>query len=268
MTIKHAASLCFGGHREYAKKRLQRLKAARLIGERPRKQFDPSILFLRHRGLLMLRERGILELYPQFSMSTLLRRAQVSELTISHELAVVDLKVAFHAAAKAHDNLSVVEFNTWPRLNQFVVPDGIIKPDAFMRVRETRADGIIQEHAFYLELDRSTEPLGTLVTRARGYMAHRKRAGEPSIPFRVLYVLRLDGRRTNIALRLLTSTPPVLSLVSLATSADVKKDPFGAIWTRPLDYKAGSPTPSRLLRKLNPNRKKERAPRNSHVLPA
>jgi len=41
MTPGHAAKLYFDGKPEATKKRLQKLKAAGLIGERPRRAFDP-----------------------------------------------------------------------------------------------------------------------------------------------------------------------------------------------------------------------------------
>ena len=46
MTTDHATALYFDGNYVPAKKRLQKLKAAGLISERPRKVFGPSILFL------------------------------------------------------------------------------------------------------------------------------------------------------------------------------------------------------------------------------
>lgn len=46
MTTDHATALYFDGKNEAAKKRLQKLKTAGLISERPRRAFEPSILFL------------------------------------------------------------------------------------------------------------------------------------------------------------------------------------------------------------------------------
>src|SRR5436190_23974604 len=91
MTTEHVASLYFNGHAEMAKKRLQKLKSAGLLTERPRKQFEPSILFLTGKGITTLRDYGILELYPQFDTATLTRRARVSDITLRHELAVMDV---------------------------------------------------------------------------------------------------------------------------------------------------------------------------------
>src|ERR1700722_10245128 len=73
MTIEHATALYFNGTGEYAKKRLQKIKAAGFIGERPRRTFDRSVLFLTRKGLALLQERGLLREYPSFSLSTLER---------------------------------------------------------------------------------------------------------------------------------------------------------------------------------------------------
>jgi hypothetical protein len=52
MTKDHVTALYFEGKGEAAKKRLQKLKAAKLISERPRRAFEPSILFLTRDGLV------------------------------------------------------------------------------------------------------------------------------------------------------------------------------------------------------------------------
>ena len=63
MTLAHASTLFFGGKPEAAKKRVQKLKAAGYVRERPRHTYEPSVLFLtapadavRQRPLV--RERG------------------------------------------------------------------------------------------------------------------------------------------------------------------------------------------------------------------
>lgn len=255
MTIKHIASLYFESGREYAKKRLQKLKSAQLLTERPRKQFEPSLLFLTRNGLSVLKAHGILDLYPSFEIADLVHRARVSDMTLQHELAVLDLKVAFYTAAR-EQNISILNFSTWPLLHQFKVSSDVVKPDAFARVRETAPDGSVREHSFYIELDRSTEGLATLCDRARSYALHKKSIPHSketfsysnlSGPFRVLYVLLSKERRDNVAHRLRTMTPPILSLVSLSTFAEVLRDPFNAIWVRPVDYKNPLRTTHRLL---------------------
>ena len=241
MTIDHAAALYFEARREYAKKRLQKLKIEGLIGERPRLQFERSVLFIKTKGLIALRQEGILDLYPDLGTVALTRRAQVSEMTLRHELAVMDLKVAFHLRANCDSSISVLEFTTWPLLNQFDVNGSIVKPDAFVRLNENLADGT-REHCFFVELDRSTEPFSMLCARAQNYRsfavqkASFGRIGRPS-PFRVLYILQSRERRDNLARRLADLTPPIHSLVWLAAFHDVMAEPFGGIWSRPIDYK-------------------------------
>lgn len=46
MTSKHVATLYFEGRAEAAKKRLQKLKTAGFVKERPRRAYEPSLLFL------------------------------------------------------------------------------------------------------------------------------------------------------------------------------------------------------------------------------
>jgi hypothetical protein len=54
-------------------------------------------------------------------------------------------------------------------------------------------------------------------------------------PFRVLILT--EERRNNMAERLLQNEPPVLTMVWLTTFDEIKTDPLGAIWMRPLDYR-------------------------------
>jgi predicted transcriptional regulator len=60
MTTGHVAVLYFDGRKESAKKRLQKLKAAGLVGERKRHVNQPSVLFLTRTGLLLFQKHGIL----------------------------------------------------------------------------------------------------------------------------------------------------------------------------------------------------------------
>ena len=46
MTLKHVGDIFFDGKAEYAKKRIQRIKAAELVSERGRKMNEPAVLFL------------------------------------------------------------------------------------------------------------------------------------------------------------------------------------------------------------------------------
>lgn len=255
MTTDHATTLYFDGNYEPSKKRLQKLKAAGLITERPRRAFEPSILFLTRKGLTLLQEKGVLAQYPAFDLPALDRRAHVSNLTIRHELEVMDVKTAFHAAIKATASFIIAEFSTWPLLNEFTAyrPGGNgvevpVKPDGFIRIHETNADGDKFERAFFLELDRSSEVQETLVAKAGCYLDYYRRGGFAvrnratrddfkKFPFRVLMVFKNAERRNNTALRLLQNTPPILTMVYLSTLEEVTHDPTGAIWIRPLDYR-------------------------------
>lgn len=255
MTAGHIATLHFEGKREAAKKRLQKLKAAGLIGERKRNVNEASVLFLTRKAFSLLREQGVLSEYPTLSIPTLERRAQVGALTIRHELEVMDVKAAFHSAHSKLDDLTLAEFSTWPLLNQFEAQKPgfngkaiLVKPDGFIRIHEKEKDGGVSEHAFFLEVDRSSETLDTLVNRASCYVEYYKSGGfavrngaPPSAfkdyPFRILMVFKTAERRNNIAEQLLESKPPIFTQVYLATLEEVTKNPLGPIWIRPIDYR-------------------------------
>jgi len=255
MTTDHAAALYFEGKGEAAKKRLQKLKTAGLVGERPRQAFEPAILFLTRKGLALLQKEGVLNEYPAFDLPALDRRARVSGLTIRHELEVMDVKTSFHAAIGKASPFSIAEFSTWPLLNEFKAyradyggAEVVVRPDGFIRIHEMEADGTKFEHAFFLEVDRSNEVQETLVAKAVCYRDYYSRGGFAvrsgatrdefkEYPFRVLMTFKNSERRNNTASRLLEISPPVLSMVWLATTSEVIADPLGSIWIRPLDYR-------------------------------
>src|SRR6266581_4708905 len=82
MGIGHIAALYFGGRQEAAKKRLQKLKAAGFIAERPRRPYEPAVLFLTRAAFMLLTEHGALADCPQLSWAQLEKRARVSDLTL------------------------------------------------------------------------------------------------------------------------------------------------------------------------------------------
>src|SRR5258706_11959838 len=170
MTTEHAALLHFGGSKEAAKKRLQKIKAGCLISQRLRRAFEPSVLFLTRKGLVSLQKQGVLNDYPEFDLPVLDRRTRVSDLTIRHELEVMDVKAAFHAAIKTTSSFTIEEFSTWPLLNEFKVyrpgnngQEVHVKPDGFIRIHETETDGDKFERTFFIEVDRSTEVQEVLI---------------------------------------------------------------------------------------------------------
>jgi hypothetical protein len=260
MTAQHIAALYFDGRPDATKKRLQKLKSGGVIRERPRKARDPAILFLTKRGFKALKDHGQLSDYPKLTWDALDKRARVSELTVRHELEVMNVKAAMAPAINRTQNLSVVEFSTWPLLFQFEARRSaidptqggkiLVKPDGFIRVHERQPDGSRFEQYFFLEVDRSTETQETLAQKALCYLDYFKRGGlaarfghpNPAqaykeFPFRVLMVFRNAERRNNAAERLLLCRPPILSLVWLSTSAEVTDDPMSAIWITPREYR-------------------------------
>ena len=219
MTLAHIAALYFDGKREMAKKRVQRLKTAGIVRERPRQVSDPSVLFLTRKAFELLRDNGHLADYPAIDIGDLERRAQVSNLTIRHELEVMNVKAAMVTAINTAERFRVAEFTTWPALYQFKAcrPNGeqvTVKPDGFIRILETESDGGLSEHTFFFEVDRSTETLDVLAQRCHCYLdyyrsgAFAMRNGQPrdeyrNFPFRVLMTAKSTERRDNIAERLL-----------------------------------------------------------------
>jgi len=247
MTAAHVAALHFDGAKEMAKKRLQKLKSEGYVGERRRLVNEPAALFITRKGLNLLRAHGVLANYPAFTLPALEKRAQVSKLTIDHELEVMDVKAAFSMAMHGSPTFSVAEFCTWPRLHQFEA-DVLVKPDGFVRIFEKEQDDGLSEHSFFVEVDRSTETLDTLTSRAAAYLDYYKsggfaekqgaaRSAYKDYPFRVLIVLKTAERRNNLVERLLQNLPPILTLVYVTTFAEVKSHPLGAVWTRPVDYR-------------------------------
>jgi hypothetical protein len=254
MTIRHIATLYFDGKAEAAKKRIQKLKAASFLAERPRRHHEPSILTLTRLGFEALAEHGRLAGLPETAWADVKGRLQVSELTLRHELGVMDVKAAMFRSLRQSPGTEIAEFATWPALIEFEASSGVgaaevvVKPDGFIRIRETDATGDVFEHTFYLELDRSTEAQETLVSRCACYVDYYRRGGlavrngRPAsdykdFPFRTLIILKSAERRNNTAERLLLLQPPILSQVWLTTVKEVLSDAFGQIWIRPLDYR-------------------------------
>ena len=254
MTSGHVSTLYFDNKREYTKKRLQKIKAAGFIGERKRNANEPSVLFLTRKGFTHLKNEGQLSQYPSFGANSFEARANVSQFTLRHELEIMDVKAAFHAALVKSETFSIAEFSTWPLLHQFEAPvngygsDVLVKPDGFIRIHEKEADGGLSEHALFLEVDRSSETQDTLVNRAGAYLAYYKsggfavrngapRDGFKEYPFRVLMVFKSAERRNNMAARLVENNPPILTLVWLTTLGEVTDNPLGAIWIQPKDYR-------------------------------
>lgn len=256
MTAAHMAALHFAGSKEAAKKRLQKLKTAGLISERKRRVNEPSVLFLTRKGFALLSSENLLAEFPRLSATAFEKRANVSPLTIRHELEVMNVKAAFYSALQNSETFSIAEFSTWPKLHEFKAlrpgyeaAEVLVKPDGFIRIHEKEKDGGFSEHTFFLEVDRSTETQTTLVNRVGCYLDYYKsggfavangasRSAYKEYPFRVLVVLKSAERRDNTAERLLHNNPPIRTLAYLSTFPEATADPVGKIWIRPADLTA------------------------------
>lgn len=251
MSTSHVAQLYFDGRIEAAYKRLQKLKADGYLTERPRRAAEPAVVSITRKAFNALLDRGLLHSFPDLSDAAFDKRNRVSDLTVRHELDVMEVKTAIDTAARAGaapkmPTLSVVQFSTWPALFQFKAHptnqrEMLVKPDAFVRIHETSPDGLF-EHTFFAELDRSTETITTLVEKCLGYRDYYQRGGlavrygakrerYAEFPFRVLFVLRT-------AEALIALPTPILAQVWATTFTEVITTPLGPIWTRPLDYRA------------------------------
>lgn len=251
MSSVHVASLYFNGSRDAAIKRLQKIKAAGLVGERKRHVSEPSILYLTRKGFTVLQGRNLLLEYPPLPATAFERRANVSELTIRHELEIMDVKTAFHVAISNLERLSIDQFSTWPRLSEFEVTrpgyggrETPVRPDGFIRIN---VQGEFVE-TYFLEVDRSSKTQDKLVAQAMCYREYYFGGGFAvrngttrdkfkEFPFRVLIVCKSADRRNNTAERLLLSNPPISTMVWLSTLAEVTANPLGPIWIRPQDYR-------------------------------
>jgi len=257
MSLNHISLMYFEGRKEAATKRVRHLKAAGAIAEYPRQRYQPSILFLSSTGFELLQTHRLLVDHPALTWNRIRRRAYVSNQMLRHELAILDVKAALRSAAANGDGIKLVEFLTWQRLFQFKARLtnqarlSLIQPDGFIRLRQTTVGANVIDHAFFIEVDRSTESQDTLVRRAAFYVDYYrsggyaiKQGGESSdfkhFPFRVLFILQNEERRNNLAERLLLNCPPILTQIWLTTIDAVTNNPLGPIWIRPLDYRSAT----------------------------
>lgn len=254
MTTAQAAALYFENRLPAAQKRLQKLKRAQFVRDRVRHTSDPAVIFLTKEGYETLKRHNQLAGLPLISDSQFAARCQVSSLTLRHETDVVGVKAAFMNALARYQSAQTIEFTTWPRLYQFSTHGAltgygasriIVKPDGFLCIHEKVEDGI-DEHCFFVEIDRSSESQTVIATKAECYRNHYRsggfaeqrggcRAEYEQYPFRVLTVFKTANRRDNIAQRLLNMNPPVKTMVWMTTIAEALNDPLGPIWIRPVD---------------------------------
>jgi hypothetical protein len=261
LTIKHAAALFFDGSEEAATKRLQKLVAAKVLRRREGKFNEPNIYEFTAKAFEVLRDHRQLNEYAHFSWTEAMnKRARVGKSKLLHELSVMDVFAALDPAIAALPNFHVVEFGTWPKLYQFLLSRKVkdkqgylrpqtvkVGPDGFLRVFEENSAQKNGLYDAFLEVDRGSEELKTLVDKATSYWLHYQSgayaerhghagARHKDFPFRVLFVLGSAERLNNFAERLLQKNRDGATQGWLATLRDLLADPLGPIWIRPLDY--------------------------------
>jgi hypothetical protein len=105
------------------------------------------------------------------------------ELTLRHELEIMDVKAAIHAALRTSNTFAIEKFITWPQLFQFKTPhpkhgaDFLMKPDGFVRIHEKEAETKGFFHECFLEVDRSHEEQIRLVGKFVSYTEYYKSGG-------------------------------------------------------------------------------------------
>jgi hypothetical protein len=92
MTLQHMVSLYFEGRIDAARKRIQRLKACGYFKERPRRPYEPAVFYLTRKAFDTLQAARRLDKYPAIGWTALEKRIRVSDLTLRHELEVMDIK--------------------------------------------------------------------------------------------------------------------------------------------------------------------------------
>jgi hypothetical protein len=198
----------------------------------------------------------MLEGFSHGSWQQALQHIHIPPTKLEHHLDILALCSAFKSARLPNELHRVLEFSTLEASFQFKAFDGagygaaavLVKPDGYLRVMEIKNDRFI-EHAFFLEMDRSTEAQRILVRKAICYVSYYRSGGyaqwlgQPreefrKYPFRVLMVLKNAERRNNTMAQLLQLKPPVRAQVWLTTLEECLADPWGSIWAQPRDYLA------------------------------
>jgi Replication-relaxation len=251
LSLDHVRALHFQNKNEMAKKRVQRLKSAKLLAERPRRIGEPSILHLTWNGYMALRDGGHVGDDLRHSPKAFTRRMKVSGITLAHELAIGDVRTSFIGAIRQSKRFELAKFDVWPRRYDFTVHDGHsrvnVKPDGYLQVMEKKNDEDFQ-HDFFLEVDTGSETLDRVVEKCVNYREYHRRGGyavfcggtrEESklYPFQVLVVCRSEERRDNLAERLLSVQPPFATMILITTQGQCVGDPLGDIWMTPAAYK-------------------------------
>jgi hypothetical protein len=251
LSLDHVRTLFFPDKDEMAKKRVQRLKVAGFLTERPRRIGEPSILHLTWKGYTALRKQNHVSEDSHLSPKTFTRRMAVSNLTLAHELMIGDVRTSFIVAMRESKRFERFKFDVWPRRYDFSVNRGDgnmpVKPDGHIQFVE-RGDDEKEPYNFFLEADTGSEKLDRVVEKCLNYREYfrsggfavfsgGKREQYKTFPFQVLVIVPSEKRRNNLAELLLQASPPFSTMILVTTLAECVPDPLGEIWLTPGAYK-------------------------------
>jgi hypothetical protein len=254
MTLEHAGVLHFPSY-DAAKKRIEKLKDAGLIGVRPRRVNQPALHFLSKKGFQLLVREGLLSDLPPMTWEHVEKRVRVADTSLPHELQVMNVRAALEPVLRAMPEVKIERFQTWPMLYEFEAlvpmdvpshkPTMMIRPDGYLQVFEP---GTNITSRFFLEVDRSSKVQGRLTLAAQCYRNHYNQGGFAEwcggkrdeyvqYPFCVLMVFNNTERRNVTAEELLLLPKPILRQVWLTTIDEVRATPLGPIWTTPQAFR-------------------------------
>ena len=249
--IREAAALYYDGSDDVAKRRLRYMAETGLLKDVPNKseKGKPPVVYAFAAGAFrLLAEHGVLQGFsPKEWDQKLRKRFTMAASTLEHELTILEFRAAMVPAIDTHPAHKVMEFGTWPEVLAFKtkqVEEGKVrtvvqKPDGYLCVAKHGFDGRRSFLHFFIEVDRGTEELKTLASKAERYRGHYRSGGfadwlgQPrgsyrAHPFRVLMVLPSDERAANVA-RAIGATKQVW----IGTHQDVRANPLGAVWMVP-----------------------------------
>lgn len=149
------------------------------------------------------------------------RWREASDVLLTHQLGLVDVRIAFERATQVQRWLTDRELST---AGLEIIPDGLVEYE-------------LSHLGFsaFIEYDRGTEPLQRIQRKVRGYLglAHSGRFARVFNRkfFRVLFVCDQPGRVTSIVK---TSASVTNQMVWVAELSDLKQlGPLASIWRRP-----------------------------------
>jgi hypothetical protein len=190
LSLSQIADLCFGGKREAARKRLQKLVRARVLVSK-RVGVATSVF------LIASRMAGVVASHRGKDRRRI-RKPTLSFASIDHELAIRNFRVAVVREA-IKESITIEEFSIDSHHLAFRIDGSVVRPDGFFQVR---FDDRVR--AFFFEVDTGTEPLRTISQRLEGYRSFKRREKRNVVlstrnspenrTFQVLFIFKTEGR--------------------------------------------------------------------------